>query len=180
MNTVNDPRQGNAAIGQWKVIYMGGIPGYYGYLGKTWLTLFRDGFQLMSDKLGTHSFSYSDVISWEIVKERSSYATANANAFFKPRHIRIEYVDANRQRNTLLLEMIQSILLPQNARYCRDMMLLMQQWKIFEQFRSAAPDSNSANASILSLLENLGELHKAGVLSDKEFEEKKAELMARL
>lgn len=42
------------------------------------------------------------------------------------------------------------------------------------------PEAGSANDDIIDQVKRLGELHDAGVLTDKEFAAKKAELLARL
>ena len=123
-------------IGEWKVVYMGGIPGFYGIWGKTKLSLTTDGFSLTSDRSGRHFFPYNIVISWNIIKERSSYATANPNAIFKPRHIRIEYLFSDGSPQVLLLEMIQSIFLPTNAKHCQKMIQIMNTYRIFDKFHS--------------------------------------------
>ena len=124
----------SALIGQYKVIYMGGIPGYYGILGKALLSLSLEGFYISSANLGQHYIPYTKVKNWNIIKERSAYASANSNATFGPRHIRIEYTDNSGATNVILLEMIQSIFLPLSAKYCRDMIDLMRAYGIFEKF----------------------------------------------
>lgn len=48
-----------------------------------------------------------------------------------------------------------------------------------EQQKTAAPRAAEAN-DIFAVLERLGKLHQQGVLSDEEFNEKKAELLARM
>ena len=170
----------NGLIGQWKVIYMGGIPGFPGILGKTRLCLYKEGFSLSSDKLGKHVFPYNRLISWDVIKERSSYASANSNAFFKPRHIRIEYIDQNRQKNIILLEMVQSIFLPTNAKICQEMLLLMKNHGIFNKFCPSQFIGTTVNSNIYAQIEQLSKLHQSGALTDEEFQKKKEELLKRI
>ena len=124
-------------IGQWNVIYMGEIPGYPGIWGKSKLSLFENGFSISSSKLENHFFSYSCVTNWVILKERSAYASANSNAFFDPRHIRIQYFDEYYNEHVILLEMVQSIFLPKNAKICREILSILNRHNIFTKFASA-------------------------------------------
>ncbi len=183
-DTNNRPTSQMQLIGRWRVIYMGEIPGYPGILGKTQLSLFDNGFSLSSEKLGNHFFYYSDVISWVVLKERSAYAAANPNAFFKPRHIRIQYLDNYGATHTILLEMCESIFLPKNAEICRSMVALMNQHGIFGKFAPIKQASSSmqsnASVNIMSQIEKLAELHKSGVLTDEEFQSKKTDLLSRI
>ena len=50
MNNGGTSSHADTLIGQWKVIYMGGIPGYYGIKGKSYLSLFHEGFYITSDQ----------------------------------------------------------------------------------------------------------------------------------
>lgn len=178
MNNLNYAATQPQLIGQWKVVYMGEIPGFPGILGKAQLSLFENYFTISSKKLGNHFINYSDVISWIIIKERSSYASANSNAFFKPRHIRIQYIDKNKRTNTILLEMVQSIWLPKNAKICKYMLSIMQAHRIFDKFSSKNQDNSSAD--VMVQIEKLAKLHKDGILSDTEFQNKKEELLRRI
>ena len=106
MNNGGTSSHADTLIGQWKVIYMGGIPGYYGIKGRSYISLLHEGFYITSNQIGMHYFSYGQVLNWNIVKERSAFATASSNASFGPRHIRIEYIDAQGAKNVILLEMV--------------------------------------------------------------------------
>ena len=137
MNNGGASSHADTLIGQWKVIYMGGIPGYYGIKGRSYISLLHEGFYITSDQIGVHYFSYGQVLNWNIVKERSAFATASSNASFGPRHIRIEYIDAQGEKNVILLEMVQSVFLPKSAKHCQIMMATMAQHGIFEKFYRA-------------------------------------------
>jgi len=55
----------------------------------------------------------------------------------------------------------------------------MNKHKIFTKFY-LKPTTEETDCDIISQIERLGELHKAGILTDAEFESKKAELLKRL
>ena len=169
----------------YRVIYMGGIPAFPGILGRTTLSLYEHGFSLTSEKLKNQYFSYADVVSWLVIRERSSYAAANPSATFGPRHIRIEYVDEREQTQAILLEMFSSVFLPKQARDCQKLIALMKQHKIFDKFRPATPLPHAdagkpASFEAVELIEKLAALHQAGVLTDEEFQSKKAQLLEKL
>lgn len=168
-------------LATYRVIYMGGIPGFPGILGRSQLSLYENGFSLSSEKLGCHFFHYSNVINFKTIRERSSYATASSAASFGQRHIHIQYVDENEETHAILLEMFSSVFLPKQAADCKAMLDLMGRNHIFKQFRSAnSATPTSASSDILAQIERLAALHQSGALTDEEFQSKKTELLNKL
>ena len=44
MNNGGASSHADTLIGQWKVIYMGGIPGYYGIKGRSYISLLHENY----------------------------------------------------------------------------------------------------------------------------------------
>jgi len=63
---------------------------------------------------------------------------------------------------------------------CEQLVRIMEANGIFDKFKKSNPTLESSPDDILGQIEKLGELYKNGVLTDVEFESKKAELLKRL
>ena len=69
-----------------------------------------------------------------------------------------------------------------NYRACEGLVAFMKANGIYSQFSLAKPaDTNTPpQQDIPALIEKLAELHRKGILTDEEFQSKKAELLKRL
>lgn len=84
---------------------------------------------------------------------------------------------------TLRIEMLTGVTIFNQTAKCRELMALLRQHGILKKIeqRTIANDSeNSGGTDVLAQIEKLATLKQAGILTEKEFEQKKAELLTKL
>ena len=95
-------------------------------------------------------------------------------------NIEITYLDEGGAEVLLRLEMLTGITVPAQAIKCREMLDILRQNKILQQFNKEASANDPAPASvdIVEQIQKLKGLLDAGILSEDEFNAKKTELLA--
>ena len=89
-----------------------------------------------------------------------------------------DYIDQSNQNAQIQIGMATSILAAHRANDCQQLEQLLKTHGVYSKFITTQQSSLSSN--IMSQIQKLAELHKAGVLTDAEFETKKTELLKRI
>lgn len=95
----------------------------------------------------------------------------------------ILYTSEDGKKLTLRVEMLTGTTIYNQAAKCREFMDLLRQHDINEKFQSEnkkESNSSSGGTDVLAQLEKLNQLKVAGILSEEEFNAKKADLLAKL
>ena len=95
-------------------------------------------------------------------------------------NICIAFEDENATELALRVEMLTGVTIYGQATKCREFMDVLRQNSILKMFKGKNDSSAQAQPDILGQIEKLAGLKAAGVLSEEEFNQKKAELLAKL
>ena len=90
----------------------------------------------------------------------------------------VDYIDQSNQNAQVQIGMASSILVAHRANDCQQLEQLLRTHGVYSKFITTRQSLLSSN--IMSQIQKLAELHKAGVLTDAEFETKKSELLKRI
>ncbi len=91
--------------------------------------------------------------------------------------IMIEYTDKNKRDATLRVEMLTGFTIFKQAAKCKELFALLRKEKILDRIKKQ--EGGSGNDA-LSQLEKLSNLKEKGILSEEEFEKKKAKLLEKI
>ena len=178
------------AIKRYTVAYIGGIPAYpkkkSGFIG---MNIMPDHFAFRptigtKDWFNDYDIPYHQISELTIEKRTISTeeillgAGDNANQQ-QENVICIFYTDAEGQKLTLRIEMMTGINIYQQAATCRELMALLRQHNITEQFQNTKKETSSEN-DIFAQLEKLDRLKTMGILTEEEFNEKKKVLLEKI
>lgn len=94
----------------------------------------------------------------------------------------IEYVDVNKKKATLRVEMLSGVTIYNQAAKCKDLMDILRREDILDRINSKSTSTAAGNSGddILMQIKKLSELKDAGILSEEEFNSKKTDLLAKL
>lgn len=95
----------------------------------------------------------------------------------------ILYTSADGKKLTLRVEMLTGTTIFNQAAKCREFMDLLRQHEITDKFESEKKQDSAASSGgndVLAQLEKLNQLKQAGILTEDEFNAKKADLLAKL
>ena len=96
-------------------------------------------------------------------------------------NIVIEYTDENNKKRTLRTEMLTGVTIFNQAAKCREFMDLLRTNDILEIIEAKKNNGkNSGGPDVLEQIQKLASLKDAGILSEEEFNQKKADLLAKL
>jgi hypothetical protein len=96
-------------------------------------------------------------------------------------NIVIEYTDDNNKKRTLRTEMLTGVTIFNQAAKCREFMDLLRQQDILELVESKKNVGKSGGeVDVVSQIEKLAKLKDAGVISEEEFNAKKALLLEKI
>lgn len=96
-------------------------------------------------------------------------------------NIVIEYTDINNKKRTLRTEMLTGVTIFNQAAKCREFMDLLRTNDILEIIESKKNNGKSAGGpDVLEQLEKLSKLKDSGIISEEEFNQKKAVLLEKL
>ncbi len=90
--------------------------------------------------------------------------------------IQIDYLDEENRDSLLHIGMANSILVNQRKNACLELADLMKTYGIEQEFLG----NSVSHSDILSQIRELSDLYQAGILTETEFEAKKAELLRRI
>jgi hypothetical protein len=185
-----------SALEVYKVVYKGGHPDLpKAKTGEIRLLLTPEAFQL-HPTIGSQKFwnrldiPYQDVIDLQIVARQVSTLEAvvgglDSRQLNQDNNIHIAYVDGSGNQLTLRFEMLTGITVQGQAKKCRELEDRLRNLGIRDKFRGTpAPATATApppgNGDIADQIAKLANLRDQGILSDHEFETKKAQLLDRL
>jgi putative oligomerization/nucleic acid binding protein len=186
----------------YKVVYKGGHPDLpKAKTGEIRLLLMDDEFQL-HPTIGSKSFwnridiPYGDVVDLRIVGRQVSTLESvlggmDSRQLNQDNNIHIEHLDAEGKLTTLRFEMLTGITVQNQAKKCLELEDRLRNLGIRSRFRgtptaapaAAAPADGGGGAGggdIADQIAKLANLKDQGILSDEEFQTKKAELLDRL
>ncbi|GIH19923.1 SHOCT domain-containing protein [Rugosimonospora africana] len=182
---------GVEALETYKVIYKGGLAALpKAKSGEIRFLLTREAFELQPT-IGSKSYwqpltiPYADVADVKIVARQMSTLEAvlggpDARRLNDSNNIHIEYLDESNP-TTLRLEMLTGITVPNQAAKCREFEDRLRTLRIRDQFRAAPAGPPAAGgADVPSQIAGLAQLRDQGIISDAEFETKKADLLSRM
>ncbi|MDR2167773.1 MAG: SHOCT domain-containing protein [Clostridiales bacterium] len=179
------------AIVRYGVVYLGGLSQYPKTLS------YEIGFNILPDKFvfkptaaakdhfADMEIAYDKVSKFEIVKRQVSLAESfmadgNTQSLESENNIEITY-DGDDYEVVLRLEMLTGMSVHGQAQKCREMLDLLRQNKIYDKLNK--PKDAPAAAPVVDIadqIQKLAGLKDAGILTEEEFNTKKAELLAKM
>ncbi len=179
------------AIIRYGVTYLGGLEQYpKSHLGEIGFNILPEMFYLKPTRSTSDWFSdmvimYDKVSKFEITTRQMTLTeqmlTNDARSLEQDNNIEITYDDENGNEIVLRLEMLTGISVAGQAVKCREMIDLLRQKGILKRLNKASnANTQSSGESITDKLANLAKLKNSGVISEDEFNSKKAELLSKL
>ncbi len=183
------------AIIRYAVTYNGGLAKYpKSKSGEIGLNILEDCFYLKPTMTTIEWFEemaipYKKIRKVEIVERTISNtewllssSRSDMKAMEQKNNIEISYLDGEDKNQLIRLEMLTGVSIYGQAGKCVEFMDILRQNEIPEKFikeKSKSNDENSQN-DILTQLEKLSELKDKGILSEEEFNAKKASLLEQI
>lgn len=183
------------AIAKYEVIYIGGLAEYPGKTsgGGIGLNIMPDCFYLKKGYVSKKWFNdfsipYENIKKLEIVERTISNAewllsssSSDMKAMEQKNNIEITYVNDGKPDTVLRVEMLTGFSIYGQAGKCREFMDVLRQNGILDKFQKEQPQNNgSGGDDIPTQIKKLAELNGMGILSDEEFAQKKADLLAKM
>lgn len=185
--TTRDP----GVLSKYRVRYLGGLPDYPKQRGNSIDLVVRDErFSLLwPDGGSAYSIPYEYVVSVELAPKQLGAARAvlgglNSRQLNQLNNIHITYILKGREL-VLRLEMWTAGIttLSATANRCRKLMDLLHTEGILEKFKGSGAAVQATLGPVVSgadEIRKLAELRDSGILTEGEFQTKKAELLARM
>ena len=182
---------------RYEVLYKGGHPDFQLDKKKKpyiLLDIMPERFSFLPDSLSEDWFTgfeipYNSVVSLEIVERTISntemlLSSSNNNSDLRQKNVmEIKYIDEAGDEYVVRNEMLTGITVMGQARVCQEMLDLLRTKGIMKQFKGTE-NHNSDNASggedVLKQIEKLAALKESGILTEEEFNQKKAVLLETL
>ncbi len=181
------------AIIRYSVIYLGGLAQYpKKQSGEIGFNILPDKFVLKATSAAKWfeglEIPYSKVKEFKIVPRTVSNtemllasSSTNMESLKQENNINITYDDENGQEVMLRIEMLTGVSVYGQAGKCREMLDVLRQNNILNQLnKSSAPQPTVQAIDPIEQIKKLQELKELGVLSEEEFNSKKAELLAKI
>lgn len=92
----------------------------------------------------------------------------------------IEYNDKDNRKATLRIEMLTGVTIYNQAAKCKELFDLLRRNDILDRLKKSEGGNKSGGDDVLAQIEKLSKLKEAGVLTEEEFNSKKADLLAKL
>ena len=176
------------AIIRYAVTYLGGLPNLpKKRTGEIGLNIMPESFYLKPTKTSEEFFEdlvipYDTVQDFEIVKRTVSMSeglmSSNSQNLAVDNNIEITYLDSNQEELTLRLEMLTGFSVDGQAVKCKEMLDILKQHKILKRLKKDSSSPAVVADDIPTKIKKLNELKEAGLLSEEEFQKKKAELLS--
>jgi hypothetical protein len=184
---------GEAPLEKYTVVYKGGHPGLpKSKSGGIQLLLMADEFQL-NPTMGSKSYwqpvamSYDRVNDVQIVARQVSTLESivggmDSKQLNQDNNLHFDYLDDGGQQLVLRFEMLTGTTVMGQAKKCREFEDRLRNLGIRGRFRApaAAPDPAAPVTDIADQIAKLAALRDQGILTDQEFDTKKADLLNRL
>ena len=130
---------------------------------------------------------YDKVIKFEIVKRQVSMTEAmlssngDTKSLEQENNIQITYLDDTGNQQMTRIKMLTGISVYGQAEKCRELLDLLREHKILDKLnKDTSAPAAPGGGDMLAQLEKLADLKAKGILSDDEFNAKKAELLAKM
>lgn len=182
------------AIIRYGVTYNGGLAEYpKAKTGEIGMNVMPDCFYLKPtmtsvDWFGEMAIPYKNISRLEIVERtisNSEWLLSSSNSDMKAmeqkNNIEISYTDCDGKNKLIRLEMLTGVSIYGQAKKCVEFMDVLRQNGILDLF--AKQENNTAAApkeDILGQIEKLAGLKEKGIITQEEFDEKKATLLEKL
>lgn len=182
---------------RYEVIYKGGHPAFQ--LGKKkspyiLLDIMPDRFSFLATSQSKDWFTgfeipYSKVISLEIVERVISntemlLSSSSNNSDLRQKNVmEIKYLDEAGDEFVVRNEMLTGLTVMGQARVCQEMLDLLRTKSIMKQFKGIENNQTnnvSGGDDILKQIEKLASLKESGIITEEEFNQKKAVLLEKL
>lgn len=183
----------DGAIIRYSVIYLGGLAEYpKKQSGEIGFNILPDKFVLKATSASKWfeglEIPYSKVKEFKIVPRTVSNTemllaatSTNMDSLKQENNINITYDDENGHEVMLRIEMLTGISVYGQAGKCREMLDVLRQNNILNQLNKSSNPQPAVQADDpFEQIKKLQELKELGVLSDEEFNSKKAELLAKI
>lgn len=182
----------DGAIIRYEVIYLGGLPEYpkAKHGSAVGLNVMLDRF--VFTKTGTSKEWFTEyVIPYNKISELTIEKRTISNTEMllgggndpnqqQENNICITFDDESGTELMLRVEMLTGVTIYGQATKCREFMDVLRQNNILKNFKSKSNTQASDQNDVLGQIEKLAALKSAGVLSEEEFNQKKAELLTKL
>lgn len=179
----------DGAIARYEFTYVGGLDDIPKAKSGAWgMNIMPDRFAFRvtittKDWLYDLDIPYDDITDIRIEKRTISNAemllgAGNDANQQQENVIVIEYNDAASRKATLRVEMLTGFTIFNQAAKCKELMDLLRREDILDRLKKG--DKSQGGNDVLEQLEKLSKLKEADVLSEEEFNAKKAELLAKL
>lgn len=183
------------ALMRYAVVYNGGLAAYpKAKSGEIGLNIMEDCFYLKPTITAVEWFAemaipYDKIRKVEIVERKVSNAewllsssSSDMKAMEQKNNIEISYVDNEGKNQLIRLEMLTGVSIYGQAGKCVEFMDILRQNGILDKFtdNSDKAAGGSAEADIIGQIEKLAQLKEKGILSEEEFQQKKASLLEKL
>ena len=168
----------NICLKSLKVRYTSGLSNLTQAPKAITMELFSEGFRFYGNNFPELWIPYNCVSEFKISRDGLSLWRSSTMAYFNDRMIDIFYFNNEGEKATIKVEIPcpPFIFIPFTVR--QELKAVMNEHGIFDKFASAKVANSSDE--ILSQIEKLAEMHKSGILTDEEFQAKKAELLSRI
>lgn len=195
-NAAKAPIEGS--IVRYQVIYVGGFP----QKPQKKTDSLALGFNVMEDSFifkpenlakkqwfGEENFviPYNKVIKLEIVKRQVSMAEAmlssngDTRSLEQMNNINISYLDEEGTEQMVRIEMLTGTNIYKQAAKCQELIDLLREKKILNKFRGEDKGNvKSQDDDVFAQIEKLASLKEKGLISEEEFNQKKAVLLEKL
>lgn len=185
------------AIERYQVIYLGGFPNKpqkksnslsLGFNIMEDCFIFKPEYLAKTEWFGEENFviPYEKVVKFEIVKRQVSttehmLSNGDTKSLEQLNNIEISYIDENDSEQMARVEMLTGFTIYKQAEKCRELLDLLREHNILSKLnKEKAEISKSSGDDILQQIEKLSELKEKGILSEDEFNKKKASLLERM
>ena len=176
------------AIIRYAVTYLGGLPNLpKKRTGEIGLNIMPESYYLQPTTTSEEFFEdlvipYDTVQDFEIVKRTVSMSeglmSSNSQNLAVDNNIEITYLDSNQEELTLRLEMLTGFSVDGQAVKCKEMLDILKQHKILKRLKKDSSSPAVVADDIPTKIKKLNELKETGLLSEEEFQKKKAELLS--
>lgn len=185
------------AIERYQVIYLGGFPNKpkkksdslsLGFNIMEDCFIFKPEYLAKTEWFGDENFviPYEKVYKLEIVKRQVSttehiMSNGDTKSLEQLNNIEISYIDDNGSEQMTRVEMLSGFTIYKQAEKCREFLDLLREHNILSKLnKEKSKVSKSSGDDILQQIEKLSELKEKGILSEDEFNKKKASLLERM
>lgn len=164
----------------YRVNYIAGLPQFPKIIHKISMSIYPYGFLFSGKRFSDLWIPYNTVTKFKLSTGFGSPWVNVLQDAVNEKIIVIEYLTPDQKKLLLKFEMyITNCSTRANYRACKELVAFMKANGIFDQFVSSEAEE-SPSADIPAMIEKLAELHRKGILTDAEFQSKKAELLKRL